>query len=145
MDRRSSPGSADGRELPLLLPWNRFFWEAGADDRLLIRRCRDCRSYVHPPVPRCPSCGGEPVPEAVSGRGRVAAVTVNEHSWGALPAPYVVAIVELEEDPSVRLTTNLVSCDLEQAQIGLLVEVTFTHAGDVWLPLFRPAATGKAQ
>jgi uncharacterized OB-fold protein len=127
-----------------LLPWNRFFWEAGAEGQIRIRRCGGCRRFVHPPGPRCPSCGGATAPEAVSGRGRVAALTVNEHAWGNLPVPYVVAIVELEEDPSVRLTTNLIGCDPGQARIGLAVEAAFARAGDVWLPLFRPAGTGKA-
>jgi uncharacterized OB-fold protein len=144
MDPSSSLYSAGGRELPLLLPWNRFFWEAGADGRLRISRCAGCRRFVHPPLPRCPSCHGATAPEPVSGRARVAAVTVNEHAWSELPTPYVVAIVELEEDAAVRLTTNLVDCDPGQARIGLAVEVAFARTGDVWLPLFRPADAESA-
>ena len=57
--------------------------------------------------------------------------------------PYVVAIVEIEEDPSVRVTTNIVNCAHEDVKIGLAVTVVFEHhsdeAGDVWLPLFEPA------
>jgi uncharacterized OB-fold protein len=138
MERSFWNGDASARDLPWVLPWTRFFWESGADGRLRIRRCLECRRFVHPPTPRCPFCGAATAPEAVSGRGRVAAVTVNTQPWGSLSPPYVVTIVELEDDPSVRLTTNLVDCDPALAQIGLAVQVSFFPVGDVWLPLFRP-------
>src|SRR5207249_3654223 len=56
------------------------------------------------------------------------------------PAPYVVAQVAIEEDPRVRLTTNIVECDPAELALGMRVEVLFEQHEDVWLPLFRPAA-----
>jgi uncharacterized OB-fold protein len=57
--------------------------------------------------------------------------------------PFVVAIVEIVEQPSVRLTTNLVNCAIDDVKIGMPVQVTFErHAdpdGDVYIPLFEPA------
>jgi len=54
----------------------------------------------------------------------------------------VVAIVVIVEQPSVRLTTNLVNCPHDQIQIGMPLQVTFEHHpdpdGDVYLPLFEP-------
>ncbi len=58
----------------------------------------------------------------------------------ACPTPFVIAQVALEEDPRVRLTTNTVECDAEQLELGMRMEVVFEADGDVWLPLFRPAA-----
>jgi len=52
--------------------------------------------------------------------------------------PYVIALVEIDEQPSVRLMTNIVECDPDDVHIGMAVEVTFEHSDDVWLPLFRP-------
>ena len=50
--------------------------------------------------------------------------------------PYVVAIVEIDEDPSIRLTTNIVGCEPEDVEIGMPVRVVFEHHaaddGDVW-------------
>jgi acetyl-CoA acetyltransferase len=66
--------------------------------------------------------------------------TVNEHRW--LPGfdpPYVIANVALEEDPSVRLTTNIVGCDPSDVHIGMRVAVRMDQHEDVWLPLFEPA------
>jgi len=52
----------------------------------------------------------------------------------------VVAIVELEEQAGLRLTTNLVGCAPADVAIGMPVRVVFEDAGDgVFLPLFEPA------
>jgi uncharacterized OB-fold protein len=129
------------RVLPKLTRQNEHFWTGGREGELRFLRCRACRALVHPPQPRCPAClGTELAPEAVSGRARVATFTVNHQAW--MPGqddPYVIAIVEIEEDPSVRLTTNLVGCSPEQVRIGMPVRVVFEEREDVWIPLFEPA------
>ena len=52
--------------------------------------------------------------------------------------PYAIAIVEIDEQPSVRLMTNIVGCPAEQVRIGMRVKVVFEHRDDVYLPLFEP-------
>jgi uncharacterized OB-fold protein len=128
------------RLLPRLDQDNRFFWTSGADGKLRFLRCADCRTYVHPPAPRCPECLSRSVaPEAVSGRATVVAHTVNMHSWIPGSQPYVVGLVAIDEQPSVRLTTNLVDVEPDAISPGMPVEVIFEEADDVFLPLFRPA------
>jgi uncharacterized OB-fold protein len=52
-------------------------------------------------------------------------------------APYVVALVELEEGP--RLMTNVVGCDPEAVSVGMPVHVTWEELSDGrHLPLFEP-------
>jgi acetyl-CoA acetyltransferase len=51
--------------------------------------------------------------------------------------PYLIAVVALEEDANVRLTTNIVGCDPSDVRIGQRVAVRFEQHGDVWLPLFE--------
>jgi uncharacterized protein len=136
------------RILPRVTDRNRFFWTGGAEGELRFLRCQDCRSYVHPPVPRCPRCHSKRVaPEAVSGRAHLATFTINHQPWMPGPElPYVVAIVEIVEQPDVRLTTNLVGCDHDDIRIGMPVRVVFEHHedpdGDVWIPLFEPDPEG---
>ncbi|HET9629175.1 MAG TPA: OB-fold domain-containing protein [Novosphingobium sp.] len=129
------------RPLPAVTDDDRAFWTGGAQGTLMINRCRDCRAYVHPPVPFCPACESrDVVPEAVSGRGRVATYSVNYRQWSPdMEVPYVLALVELEEDAAVRLPTNIVGIEPERVAIGLPVEVTFEQAEDLFIPLFRPA------
>lgn len=132
------------RPLPALEPESAFFWTAGAEGRLLIGRCRECERWRHPPLPRCPECGGEVVPQPVSGRGRVATFTVNHQPW--LPGqavPFVFAAVELAEQKELYVFSNVVDCPVEAVHAGMPVQVRFEpHLdpdGDVWLPLFAPA------
>jgi acetyl-CoA acetyltransferase/uncharacterized OB-fold protein len=137
-----------GRPLPQLTPADEWFWKSGADGRLRIQRCCDCGRYVHPPAPICPACRSRSLsPEPVSGRGTIVGLTVNRHPW--LPGfepPYVIARVALEEDPGVRLTTNIVGCDPDEVHIGQEVIVRFERHDDVWLPLFTPTgATGPVR
>lgn len=130
------------RVLPKVTPQNEHFWKGGAEGTLRFLRCATCRTWVHPPQPVCPACLGKDLaPEAVSGRATLATFTVNHHAWipGQGEDPYVIAIVEIDEDPRVRLTTNIVGCDPGQVRIGMPLRVVFEAREDVWIPLFEPA------
>jgi uncharacterized OB-fold protein len=127
------------RRLPALTIDNEFFWRAGERGVLQIARCGDCGYYVHPPAPRCARCLSAAVhPSDVSGRAVVEAFTVNVEPWEPeLTEPYVVAIVSLVEQPSVRLTTNIVNCPVDEVAIGMPVHVVFEHDDGIYLPLFE--------
>lgn len=133
------------RILPRVTDLNRPFWTGGERGELTFLRCGDCGTRIHPPVPICHVDRSRNVePEPVSGRATVATFTINHQMWMPGPElPYVVAIVEIEEDPSIRLTTNIVGCPPDEVYIGMPVEVVFEKQPDgdtaVWLPLFRPA------
>ena len=74
----------------------------------------------------------------------VVGYTVNQHQWHPdFPPPYIIAIVAIDEDPRVRLTTNLVDVDPADVCVGLTVEVRFEHVEDVWLPVFTPRTDGS--
>lgn len=128
------------RVLPLVDERNAHFWTGGAHGELRFLRCRACRHWIHPPSPICPACLARDLAvEAVSGRARVASYTVNHQRWiPGFEPPYVVAIVEIEEQPSLRLTTNVVNCAIDDVRIDLPVRVTFEEREGVWIPLFEP-------
>jgi uncharacterized OB-fold protein len=131
------------RTLPLVTPANAHFWTGGSEGELRILRCTVCEYWIHPPSPVCPQCLGVPAPQAVSGKGVVHTFTVNVHQWEPqLEVPYVVAVVELDEQEALRLTTNIVECAPSEVFIGMAVEVVFERADDVYLPLFRPSTNG---
>jgi uncharacterized OB-fold protein len=129
------------RVLPRLTDLNRHFWTGGAQGRLLFLRCGPCGTWVHPPAPVCPACLSRDVaPAAVSGRATVASFTLNHQPWVPAPDhPYAIAIVEIEEQPGLRLMTNVVHCPPESVRIGMPVRVVFEAHGEVWIPLFEPA------
>ena len=130
------------------------FWTGGRQGQLLINRCRACGHFFHPPGPACWRCRSTDVaPEPVSGRATVAAYTVNRQNWiPGFEPPYIVAIVELDDEPDVRLITNVVGVPIENVGIGMAVEVFFEDwtalSGDedsrVWIPLFRPVQSVTA-
>lgn len=136
------------RILPAVTPENEHFWCGGKRGELRFLRCDACSTFVHPPAPICPSClGRELTPEAVSGRATIATYTINHHPWiPGFDPPYVVAIVEIEEQPSLRLMTNIVDCEPDEVAIDMRVEVVFEDAGEdnVFLPLFRPRRDAAA-
>lgn len=131
------------RTLPEVTEDTRFFWTSGRDGVLRFQRCSACRRYVHPPGPVCVWCGTpDPQPEAVSGRGTLYSHSTNYQQWVPADEPYtyIVGLVELIEQEALRLTTNIVNCAEEDLWIGMPVQVTFEQHGEVWLPLFEPAA-----
>ena len=118
------------------------FWDGTGEGEFRIQRCASCEAAVFYPRTNCPQCGSLELGwEAASGRGTVYTYTVARrptHPAFATRAPYVIAIVELEEGPHV--TTNIVDCDPDAIEIGMPVELTFEPAVDgIAIPLFRPA------
>lgn len=130
------------RPLPVITEMNAYFWRSGQKGRLEILRCEACGLYIHPYAALCPRCRSEAVsPEPVSGRGTVASFTINHQPWFPhVPVPYVIALVQLEEQDDIRLVANLPGCPIEDVRVGLPVEVCFEQHGDIFVPLFRPAA-----
>jgi uncharacterized OB-fold protein len=57
-----------------------------------------------------------------------------------MPAPYVVALVEIEEGP--RLISNIVGCTPEEVAIDMPVQLRLEDVGDFTLPRFAPAGDG---
>jgi uncharacterized OB-fold protein len=136
-------GGVPFRVQPVLDDENRPFWTSGEDGRLRFLRCQACGHYLHPPIPRCPSCGGRDLGyEAVSGRGEVYSYTINHQSWDGSDEPYAIVLVTFPEQEGLRLTSNLVGVDLGQVRIGMPVQVAFEQHDQVWFPIFEPATEG---
>jgi acetyl-CoA acetyltransferase/uncharacterized OB-fold protein len=135
------------RPLPFVTPETEFFWASGQDGILRVQQCASCGACLHPPGPICRYCKSRDIKiVALSGLGTVAAYTINHQQW--LPSfdpPYVVAIIALDEDSRVRLTSNVVGCAPDDVRIGMRVAVHFERAGGVWLPLFAPTGESDVQ
>jgi len=125
-------------------PW----WQAAAEGRLLLRRCRSCAAAHLYPRPFCPACWSDDVVwEQASGAAVLYSYSVvrfNDLPPFAERVPYVAAIVELAEGP--RLTTNLVDCELDDLTVGMPLQVTFRHDADApAAPVFRPAQAPREE
>ena len=86
--------------------------------------CPHCQEKLFPPRDVCPECSGEAKqPFTFSGRGEVYSFTtlVDAPAGFEENAPYTVALVKLEEGPTI--TAQLTDIDVKQVQIGMPVEM----------------------
>ena len=136
--------SSDGRPLPLPDDVSAFFWEGAREGRLLVQRCSACSKYQYPPDVVCTFCQAIGVEAAaVSGRGVLYSYSVVDRAFnqGFVDSlPYVLALVELEEQPGLRMIANIVEAGATPLEVGMPLEVTFEDRGEVVMPQFRPAA-----
>ena len=126
--------------LPLVTPDTAFFWDGTAVGELRIQRCAACGALRHPPGPMCPACGdaSDGGYTVAAGTGEVFSYVVHHHP--PVPGkrlPMVVALVQLPE--GVRILGEMPGVRPDQVRIGLPVRVTFTQAGNMALPAWRPA------
>src|SRR6476661_2920919 len=136
-----------GAPLPAVTEDSAGFWEGTAAGELRIQRCSNCNRLRFPPRPMCPYCNSlDNTWDPMSGTGRVWSFVVPHPPL--LPAfmevaPYNVIVVELDEDPTIRVVGNLLASpdgaiyDVDPAtiEIGGAVRVVFQDAGeDVALP-----------
>ncbi|MFJ9706443.1 Zn-ribbon domain-containing OB-fold protein [Streptomyces sp. NPDC101234] len=142
MDATSSDGirSAPPRyDRPEPDAFTRPYWDAAAEGRLLLRRCRSCGRAHHYPREFCPHCWSEDVTWELA-TGRATLYTWSVVHRNDLPpfgdrVPYVPAVVDLAEGP--RMMTEVVSAEPETLRAGLELEVAFREGA----PVFRPAST----
>ena len=116
------------------------FWQGCKNGELLIQRCTGCGHLQFPPQSFCAACLGESLEwTKASGRGTVLSYTVVHWSPNpayAADAPYVLALIVLEEGP--HMLTNIVDCAPDDVRIGMAVAVAFEHCSpEIALPKFR--------
>jgi hypothetical protein len=62
------------------------------------------------------------------------------HPYFMERVPYNIAIVELAEQPGLKLVSSIVDCDEDDLRVGMPVRVVFRQVtDDVTLPHFAPA------
>ncbi|MFE6619365.1 Zn-ribbon domain-containing OB-fold protein [Streptomyces sp. NPDC008086] len=123
-------------DLPETDAFTRTYWDAAAEGRLLVRRCRTCGRAHHYPREFCPHCWSEDVDwEPVTGRATLYTWSVvhrNDLPPFAERTPYVAAVVDLAEGP--RMMTEVVECgDGGGLRAGMALEAVFRGG----VPVFR--------
>jgi uncharacterized protein len=123
------------------------FFDAAAQDRLLLRRCSPCERWYAPDASSCVACGAEGLAWAdASGRATLVSWAV-AHPRGAGPRaggdagePAVLALVELAEGP--WMYGRLPARALAVARVGLALVAEFAHPAEgESFPVFVPAVS----
>ena len=139
----ATEGELAGRHLPdPEWPGAKPFWDGCRAGELRIPRCERCGRWIWYPAPTCPDCGdARHTWRPTSGGARLFTwVTVRR---AFLPGyadrlPYVTALVELSEDPRVRLATFLRDAPAAGLRAGMPMEVIFEPVSErLTLPAFR--------
>ncbi|GAA2449285.1 Zn-ribbon domain-containing OB-fold protein [Streptomyces mauvecolor] len=133
---------------PVVDPDGAPFWEYAARGELRVQACAapDCGRLRFPPRPCCPHCQSfDSEWRRVSGRGRIWSYVFPHPPLlpdYAAQAPYNAVIVELAEDPLIRLVGNVVaepgaaldSVDPARLRIGARVQVAFAEVDGMTVP-----------
>lgn len=136
----------DTRPVPVPTPVTQPFWDGAKAGELRLQRCEDCAEHVFYPRVGCPFCGSSRLEwTAVSGRARLSSyVIVHVPAPGfADDAPYVLALVQLDEGP--RMMTNLVNVppDPGALPLDMPLEVVFEPRRDHAIPMFQPVTEAR--
>ena len=132
----------DPRPLPAPDDVSGFYWDAAAEHKLVLQRCRSCTKLQYPPEVCCGHCQAMEFDlDETSGRGVIYSLTRVErplHAGFVDAVPYVVVFVELDDQPGLRILANLLGeTDGTALACGLPVEVVFEERDAITLPQFR--------
>lgn len=95
------------------------FKDALKEGKLLGLRCMDCNAKTAPPNAVCTSCGSPTLKiEELVPKGTIKTFTVIRIAPTGFEPPYFVALVGLEDGPSVL--GNIIDLDPDQADLSLI-------------------------
>jgi uncharacterized OB-fold protein len=135
--------SLAARPKPLLDNWNRPFWDACREHKLVLQRCKATGQCFFPPAPVSPFTG-RPEWEWITASGRGTLWSWVVFHQGYFPGmkdelPYPVVMVKLDEGP--YLLTNIDGMWVEDLTIGMRTSVRFPGGPEGFvLPQFGPEA-----
>ena len=129
------------KHFPRPNPETEAFWEGCRKHQLLLQRCVECSEFQFYPRIICTNCTSKNLEWVkASGQGKVLTFTVVRRAVSeayAADVPYVVALIQLDEGPTMM--SNVVRCTPETLKIGSPVQVVFEDWSDeVSIPQFRP-------
>ncbi len=121
--------------VPAINEESKYFWDATAQGKLLLKKCNDCGEFHYYPRTICPFCMSDSTAWVESsGRGTVYTFSISRRT----PVQYCLAYVTLEE--GVTMMTNIIKTDFDDISIGMDVEVSFVDTGEgCALPYFKRA------
>jgi uncharacterized protein len=106
------------------------FWEGLKNGKLMLCRCEDTGKWIHPPLERSRYTGGPVHFEQASGEGTIFSYIVVRQPLvpGRVP-PYVIGIVELAEQPGLRINA-IIAADPADIRIGEPVRIRIVDLAD---------------
>jgi len=118
------------KQVPVPDELSKPFWDACNERRLIVQNCTTCNRMQYPPEKTCSECGSDHNLEwrEVSGRGKIHGYCVVYDSRIRLlqaDQPFNLAVIELEEDPGIKMFSNLAGTPVDKVPVGASVQVDF--------------------
>ena len=135
-----APGVMPTPTLPAISALTRPFWDAAAQGRLMLPKCKACGRHFFRPEVACTHCFATDWQWVeASGRGSLYSYSVlHKAPAPGFQVPLILAVVELDEGPC--MFSNLIGVETGSIRIGMLLQVQFEQvAAGVHLPRFRGA------
>lgn len=135
--------AAASKSLPKPTPDTQPFWDAVKRHQLSLPKCKACGQLHYFPRPFCPHCFSWDLEWVrCSGKGKLYSYVINHRPAPGFEeeAPYVIAVVELDEGP--RMLSNLIDIEPtpEAVQVDMPVEILFQDVNEEMAMFkFRPA------
>ena len=117
------------KPIPVKTQDNSPYWDGADRHELILQKCNSCHEYSHPPGPSCAKCGSTEMSWDSQGSeisGKVYSYIISYRPF--LPGfqddlPLIIAIVEVDKLPNVRLIGNVLQCSTDDIQIGMPVKM----------------------
>lgn len=111
----------------------------------MVQQCVACGIKRHRPAAGCYRCGAsESLWTEVPGRGSIYTYCVVERAFHPAfveDVPYVVALIEIDDQSCLRFLSRIIDCDPAIVAVGMPVDVVFADAGNnIVLPYWAPVA-----
>ena len=110
------------------------YWEAIAEDRLVMQRCKDCGTWQWGPEWTCHNCHSFDL--ALDETPQTGRIYSYERVWHPVhPAlrdqgPYIIVLVEFPDYDGARMVGNLLGDPHQNVPIGAAVQAVFEHHKD---------------
>jgi uncharacterized OB-fold protein len=129
MERTAETRISFSKPLPLQDADQQPYWDAANRHELALQKCTSCGEFVHPPGPGCPWCGEGEFTWVNLGNeisGSVYSFIVVHRAFLQSfvdDVPYVIALIDVDGAPGIRITGNVAGVEPDQVSIGMRVRM----------------------
>jgi len=111
------------------------YWEGLREARLVLCRCRECETWIHPPRACCPACWSDDIGhESPSGEATLFSYLIQPTSPNQ--PPEVIGWAELVEQKELFVVAPVERMSFDNVKIGAKLTLGFREQGGLSLPVF---------
>jgi hypothetical protein len=112
------------------------YWEGLREAKLVLNRCGQCQTWIHPPRACCPSCWSDDIVHESPG-GQATLYTYLIQPTAAGQPPELIGWAELDEQDGLFIVAPVEGMPHDDVRIGAPLTLGFREQGGTNLPVFR--------